>query len=145
MDDAVINGVRTAYREQGYSTLRFNYRGVGASEGTPDCDAGTREDLASAIAYLADRDKRRVDIAGYSFGAWLALMTVTSRSRARRAILIAPPVDTDSFLGASNKIRLVVAGTEDHFASLSSLERLVPRWSTRARLAIIPAVTTTSC
>jgi uncharacterized protein len=138
MDDPVIGALRSAYHDQGYTTLRFNYRGVGASEGTPDGDAGSREDLASAMAYLAERGKKRLDVAGYSFGAWVAFMAVQLKTLAERAILIAPPIDYAPFKGASDKIRLVVAPAEDHFASLPTLKRCVPRWNSKARLVVIP-------
>jgi uncharacterized protein len=138
MDDAVIEALRVAYRAQGFTTLRFNYRGIGGSEGVPDADAGPREDLASALAYLAERGKRRLELAGYSFGAWVAFMTVQSRCAARRAVLVAPPVDAMQFAGASDKIRLVVGAAEDHYASVESLEPLVQKWSARARLVVIP-------
>lgn len=137
MADAVIDAIRSAYQDQGYTTLRFNYRGVGGSEGTPDGDAGPREDLASAIAYLAERGKKRLDVAGYSFGAWAAFMAVQRGTPAERAILVAPPIDVAGFKGASDKVRLVVAAAEDHFASLPALKRCVPRWSSSARLAVV--------
>jgi DNA-binding CsgD family transcriptional regulator len=128
MDDAVIDALRAAYHDQGYSTLRFNYRGVGGSEGTPDCDAGAREDLASALAYLAGRGKRRLDVAGYSFGAWVAFVTAQSAAEARRAILVAPPIDVVEFSGASDKIRLVVS---DALAAALADRAARPRSSAR--------------
>lgn len=138
MDDAVVNALRTAYRGQGYSTLRFNYRGVGASEGTPDCEAGACEDVAAALTYLSERGKTRLDAAGYSFGAWATFMAVQRETPARRAVLVAPPVDFARFEGASQRLRLVVAAENDHFASLAALERCVRAWSGEARLAVIP-------
>jgi hypothetical protein len=138
MDDAVINTLRAAYRERGFSTLRFNYRGVGGSEGTPDDNAGPREDLASALAYLADGGKQKLDVAGYSFGAWVAFTTVQSGCPAQRAILVAPPVAAIRFSGASDKIRFVVGAADDNFASPGSLERQVARWSARAGFVVIP-------
>jgi len=138
MDDAVIEALRAAYRARGVSTLRFNYRGIGGSEGTPDADAGPREDLTSALAYLVQRGKRRLDVAGYSFGAWVAFTVAQSKCAARRAVLVAPPVDAMRFEGSCDKVRLVVGAADDHYASARSLERLVPRWSDRARLVVIP-------
>jgi uncharacterized protein len=138
MDDEVINTVRLAYREQGFTTLRFNYRGVGGSEGELDADAGPGKDLAAALSYVADQGKRKLEIAGYSFGAWLAFTALQADSPARRGILVAPPIDAIRFSGASDKIRLVVGAADDHFASPRSLERLVPRWSHQARLVTIP-------
>jgi uncharacterized protein len=139
MDDAVVSAMREAYRSHGFSTLRFNYRGMGGSEGTPDGDVGPREDLAAALTYLAGRGKRRLEVAGYSFGAWVAFMMVqSSKCLAARAILVAPPADAMQFEGASDKICLVVGAADDHFATSKSLRRLVPRWSARARLVLIP-------
>jgi uncharacterized protein len=138
MDDDIIQAMRAPYREGGYSTLRFNYRGVGRSEGIPDDDAGSQEDLASAIAYLAGRGKKTLDVVGYSFGAWLAFRAVQSVDLAGRGILIAPPVSFIRFSGTGAKIRLVVAGAKDHFASPRSLKKHISRCSPHARLVFIP-------
>ena len=52
MGNAVVETISKAYRNKGWSTLRFNFRGVGNSEGHFDSGIGEQEDLAAAIAFL---------------------------------------------------------------------------------------------
>ena len=54
MHNNVLDAIVKAYRKNGYSTLRFNFRGVGASQGAFDNGIGEREDVRAAIAYLSE-------------------------------------------------------------------------------------------
>ena len=55
----------------GLSTLRFNFRGVGMSEGVFDEGRGEQEDVLAAVTYLERQGIREIVLAGYSFGAWV--------------------------------------------------------------------------
>lgn len=66
MHNTVVTAIARAYRLRGWATLRFNFRGVGGSQGEYDEGRGEQEDLKAAIAYLQSRDKHRIDLAGYS-------------------------------------------------------------------------------
>ncbi|RLJ02607.1 MAG: alpha/beta hydrolase, partial [Candidatus Aenigmatarchaeota archaeon] len=71
MHNNVVETVVQAYREKGYATLRFNFRGVGRSTGSYDEGIGEQEDVRAALAYLTGTGKTSIDLAGYSFGAWV--------------------------------------------------------------------------
>ena len=76
MDNNVVMGVCREMVGQGMAVLRFNFRGVGASSGTHDQGRGEVEDALAALAFLAGRaelDGRAVGLAGYSFGAGIAM------------------------------------------------------------------------
>ena len=76
MHNTVVSTLATKLRDAGIAALRFNFRGVGGSEGAFDSGVGESDDAAAAVAYLTlhDRvDASRVGIAGYSFGGWMAL------------------------------------------------------------------------
>ena len=70
----------------GCAVLRFNFRGVGQSEGTFDQGAGEKEDFRAALDYMAARYPGvPLWAAGFSFGAWIALETGASDDRGQRA------------------------------------------------------------
>ena len=71
MHNNVVESLVHAYQRAGYATLRFNFRGVGSSQGKYDQGEGEREDVKAALHYLAEQGKNVVDLAGYSFGAWV--------------------------------------------------------------------------
>ena len=71
MDNPIVETVQRAYRRDGYATLRFNFRGVGGSRGTYDDGIGEQTDVRAAIAYVESMNVGAVDLAGYSFGAWV--------------------------------------------------------------------------
>ena len=76
MDNNVVMGVCRELVGQGMAVLRFNFRGVGASAGTHDQGRGEVEDALAALGFLADRaelDGKAVGMAGYSFGAGVAM------------------------------------------------------------------------
>ena len=60
-----------AYGRCGWASLRFNFRGTGASQGAFDKGRGEAEDVRAALNFLNERGFEAVDLAGYSFGAWV--------------------------------------------------------------------------
>ncbi|MBI2058515.1 MAG: alpha/beta fold hydrolase [Nitrospirae bacterium] len=73
--------------------VRFNFRGVGQSEGTFDNGDGEQADLAAVVDYVRREYRvKRVTVVGYSFGAWVAFRFARVGGRAESLILISPPV-----------------------------------------------------
>jgi len=75
MDNNVVTAVAQTLRETGHSTLRFNFRGVGESEGRHGGGTDEVEDVRAAIEFVrqqAEGDDALVVLAGYSFGSWVA-------------------------------------------------------------------------
>lgn len=136
----VVSTVCAAYRKSGYTTLRFNFRGVGRSEGSYDSGRGEQEDVRAAVGYLADLGKKRIDLAGYSFGAWVAARGLNRFDEVKRVILVSPPVDFMSFSGLKedSRIQLVIAGERDDFGKPDTIERMIAGWNKAAKLKIIP-------
>jgi alpha/beta superfamily hydrolase len=95
--------------------------------------------VAAALEYLHARGKKEIDLAGYSFGAWVNALGRERFSLARRLILISPPVSfiDFSFLRDEPRIRLVVAGSRDEIAGLNALEKMLPEWNPKAVLQVI--------
>jgi alpha/beta superfamily hydrolase len=139
MHNNVVEAIAQAYREQGYSTLRFNFRGVGRSEGAYDDGKGEQEDVRAALKFLSSLGKRRFDLAGYSFGAWVNALGREKIAQVRRMVMVSPPVNFVSFdfLKYEPKIKLVIVGSRDEIAGYKTIEKLMHEWNPKATLRII--------
>jgi len=138
MDNPVVIRAAEVAQAAGYATLRFNFRGVGGSEGVHASGQGERDDVRAAVTALAARLPRgsRVGVMGYSFGAAMAAHASRPGAPAAPLALIAPPLamyDLD-FLGAGNGPILLVAGTADPYCPLEALQRLAARAGAETRL-----------
>lgn len=142
LDNPVVATLADAYRRRGYTTLRFNFRGVGASGGRYDDGQGERDDVRAAAAYLAGLGKTVTDLAGYSFGAWVNLSLNPPLSAVRRQLAVAPPVGFMEFgaIAGLPAKPIVVAGDRDDFVPLDSLRELLPVWHPAAQLHVLPGV-----
>ena len=139
MHNNVVEAVVKAYKEKGFTTLRFNFRGVGGSEGRYDDGRAEQEDILSALSYLINLGKKSIDLAGYSFGAWVIAMGLDKFDKASRVIVVSPPVSFISFdfLGYNPKIQLVIVGTRDDIAGPRAVEKMLSTWNPEAALRII--------
>ena len=139
MHNNVVEAIVQAYREKGYSTLRFNFRGVGRSEGAYDNGIGEQEDVRAALLHLSDLGKKHIHLTGYSFGAWVNVLGLGALEQVEKMIMVSPPVDfiDFSFLTYDPKIQLVIAGTNDDIAGLKGIEKMLPLWNPEADLRII--------
>ena len=117
MHNNVVESLVQAFYAKGYSTLRFNFRGVGRSEGLHDNGAGEQDDVASAIAFMQGRGMKVIALSGYSFGAWVTARYLQNKESAGPVVLIAPPVSVYPFPieEISGKIFLIVCGEKDPF------------------------------
>lgn len=124
MDNPVVETITRAYAHRGYSTLRFNFRGVGASGGTFNDGRGEQLDILACIDYLDTEGIRVMDLAGYSFGAWVLAKLSPLPEKIKRMLMVSPPV---AFMDFSNvrpcrpDIR-TITGSLDDFAPPSDVE-----------------------
>ena len=107
----------------GCSVLRFNFRGVGRSEGTFDQGEGEMADYAAALDFMAMRyPGSPLWAAGFSFGSWIALETGSADPRVSALIGIAPPVKRDGYEWprtlASDKPKFLVQGDMDELCAI---------------------------
>jgi uncharacterized protein len=116
--------VAQALGEVGMPTLRFNYRGVGRSTGRYDQGRGEADDVRSALDYLAGLYPRMpLCLAGFSFGAWLALPIGCADARVDQLVGVGAPVrllQTDR-LSACRKPKLIIQGERDQYGPLDTL------------------------
>jgi alpha/beta superfamily hydrolase len=140
MDAPVVNELAHACSSAGIASLRFNWRGVGASRGTPTGDAeAADEDYAAALAHQLETVTGPLVACGYSFGACAALRAGSREPRVRRLVLVAPPPALlgrgalEGFAGSA----LVVVGAEDRLAPARELDEIAAS-ARDAKLCVIP-------
>jgi alpha/beta superfamily hydrolase len=139
MHNNVVESLVHAYQQAGYATLRFNFRGVGGSQGEYENGQGEQEDVKAALHYLAEQGKNVVDLAGYSFGAWVNTLTKPPVDAVQRIIMVSPPVAFLDFGPPQSipELGLVVAGSLDEIAPPELIKTILPNWNSSARLEII--------
>lgn len=127
MKNYVLAALARAAGNAGITCLRFNFRGVGASEGSYGEGLAEMGDVTAALDHLCDHLQTSViDLAGYSFGARVGLLVGATDPRVRKLVGIAPPVTMmDMGEGAKcPKPKLMVRGTRDEVC----LEADFKRW-----------------
>ncbi len=128
MDNPVVIRAAEVAQATGYATLRFNFRGVGASDGVHDKGQGEQDDVRAAMAALATRlpGGAPVGVMGYSFGASAAAHAVRPHAPAVPLALIAPPIGMYdwSFLQPGPGRLLLVAGSRDSYCPVDALHRV---------------------
>jgi hypothetical protein len=131
-----------ALQEQGLAVLRFNFRGVGASEGVHDNARGEQDDASAALDEMARRfPGRPLVLGGFSFGAAVALFVGAAQPRVRALVVLGFPfriVPDTTFLSELRRPRLFVQGENDEFGGGERIRTLVESLPEPKRLAVIP-------
>jgi alpha/beta superfamily hydrolase len=130
-----------ALQRQGVAALRFNFRGVGTSEGTHDQGRGEQEDVRAGLDEMEHRfPGRPLVVGGFSFGSTMALRVAGADPRPRAVFALGFPVGmiTDpSYLDRVRVPRLFVQGAKDDIGPPDRLRPLVERLPEPRRLVII--------
>ncbi len=136
---AGVESIVHAYWKKGYTTLRFNFRGVGSSQGLYDNGVGEQQDVLAALSFLSETGAKQIDLAGYSFGAWVNAHAVQQDTPVERMVLVSPPVGFMDFtkITAIDCLKLVVTGSQDQIAPAEQIKTLLPSWNPEARFEII--------
>jgi hypothetical protein len=124
MDSPVTTELAFALEQAGIASLRFNWRGVGASAGAPSGeDADADVDFAASLAFLRETVNGPIMAAGYSFGAATALRASATHPALRRLVLVAPPprIVDPGLLERFEGPVLMVAGDQDGFVEIDTL------------------------
>jgi alpha/beta superfamily hydrolase len=139
MYNMVVESIAHVYHLKAYSTLKLNFRGVGNSQGSYSDGIGEQRDVLAAISYLAETGIKRIDLAGYSFGAWVNAHAGRQEVPVENTIMISPPVGFMDFLPdlEMDNLKLVVTGSEDNIAPVDLIRKLLPTWNPEARFEVI--------
>ena len=120
--------------------LRFNFRGVGQSEGEHADGIGERDDARAALDYLVRRfPQTPVSMMGFSFGSVVALAVGSADARVNSLVGIGLPVNSSDFhfLHPIRKPKLLVQGTRDTFGSQEKVEKLFSSLKEPKRLRLV--------
>ena len=144
LHNKVVHRTASTLHELGGDVLRFNFRGVGQSAGTHDRGAGELDDARAALEFLRARHPgTRVWLAGFSFGSWVAARLAAAQHGIERAILIAPPVTSQSFdvLRRSPVPKHVFQGSADDICPPAALTPEFAAWAEPKHLTMIESAT----
>ena len=126
MHTKVVFRAAKAFQRIGCAVLRFNFRGVGLSDGVHNAGNGEHEDYRAALELMADQHPT-IDLwaAGFSFGAWIAMNVGATSDRVSLLLGIAPPVAHHAFDGIrhSTKPKFFVHAERDQLCSLKTMWR----------------------
>jgi hypothetical protein len=139
MYNPVVDTIRKVYRKKGYTTLRFNFRGTGQSQGKYDDGQGEQADVRAAVDKLKADGLEEIHLAGYSFGAWVNARAVFSGLEIHRMVMVSPPaamIDL-SDVGSLDSLGLVVTGGRDDIAPVEEIEKMMETWNKTAHLEVI--------
>ncbi len=119
------------FAARGFSTLRFNFRGVGRSQGVFDRGEGELSDAASALDWMQEINPNApyVWVGGFSFGAWIGMQLLMRRPEIEGFISIAPPANTEdfSFLAPCPTSGLVLQGGRDDIVTEPDVAEFIER------------------
>ena len=99
MNNKVVYNLHYAFYNLGFTVLRFNFRGVGRSQGEYDQGIGELSDAASALDYLQamNQNSKQCWVAGFSFGAWIGMQLLMRRPEITGFVSVAPPANLYDF------------------------------------------------
>ena len=147
MHNKVVYQAAKALDSLGIPVLRFNFRGVGASEGSYDHGRGEEDDVRTALDYVAGEfPGAPLLAAGFSFGAWVGLRVGCSDARVIELIGLGLPIDDRKlpfdYLRTCAKPKLLVQGEGDQYAAKPRFETFVagfhPEALAATRVVFVP-------
>ena len=126
MHNNVVEAIRDSFSSLNYTTLRFNFRGVGNSTGNYDEGGGEQSDILSAQEFLKINGIEKIIFAGYSFGAWVGAKVLEQIDQNFvTSFFVSPPINLFDFNweNLKNKIDLLVSGDLDQYCDAEVLRK----------------------
>ena len=140
MNNKVAYNLYYVFVKKGFSVLRFNFRGVGRSQGEFDNGLGELSDAASALDWLQSVNPNAAAcwVAGFSFGAWIGMQLLMRRPEIEGFISVAPPANMYdfSFLAPCPSSGLILQGTEDDVVPEPAVEKLANKLKLQKNIVI---------
>lgn len=140
MNNKVVYSLFSCFKDLGFSVLRFNFRSVGRSQGVFEDGPGELSDATVALDWLQhdNPDARQCWIAGYSFGAWIALQLLMRRPDINNFIAVSPPANEKdfAFLAPCPASGLIVQGGIDEIVNPHNVASLAKRLNMQRNIAV---------
>lgn len=140
MNNPVTYALHYAFRDLGFTAMRFNFRGVGRSQGEFDQGIGELSDAAAALDYLQtmNQNARGCWVAGFSFGAWIGMQLLMRRPEIGGFVSISPPANMYdfSFLAPCPSSGLIVNGGADRIVPPEEVEKLANKLKAQRGITI---------
>lgn len=140
MNNKVTYALYRSFVARGFNTMRFNFRGVGKSEGKFNHGEGELSDAASVLDWLQtyNPNAKSCWVGGFSFGAWVGMQLLMRRPELDGFISVSPPANMYdfSFLAPCPVSGLIVQGDRDTIVSKESVHELVKKLSAQKNIVV---------
>ena len=145
MDNNVVLALSFALTEQGFATLRFNFRGVGSSQGEHAKGELEHQEASGALQFLAawpGVDGERMGLAGYSFGASVILRRSELHDKAQAFALVSPPAGAlgDTGLAATQHPVFLIVGDRDRVLPADQVRPILETFASPPALYVAPGI-----
>lgn len=140
MNNKIVYRLYQSFVQNGFSTLRFNFRGVGRSQGRYDEGIGELCDAATTLDWLQQQnpDASTTWVAGFSFGAWIALQLLMRRPEIEGFVAVSPPANQFdfSFLSPCPASGLILQGNKDDVVAEESVGKFANRLAAQQGVSV---------
>lgn len=140
MNNKVVYNLHHSFARRGFSVLRFNFRGVGRSQGSFDNGQGELSDAASALDWLQTINNNAGScwVAGFSFGAWIGMQLLMRRPEIAGFVAVAPPASIYdfSFLAPCPSSGLIVHGGADDVVPEVAAQKLATKLQAQKNIEV---------
>ena len=141
MNTKIVFQLYKLFINNGFSTIRFNFRGVGKSDGLFDDGDGELIDAASVLDWLQqyNTNSKKCWVIGFSFGAWVAMQLLMRRPEINEFVCVSPPANIRdfSFLAPCPSSGLIIQGDKDAIASYDSTKILSEKLQKQRKADIV--------
>ncbi len=140
MNNRIVQALYQDFVRRGFAVLRFNFRGVGKSQGAFDNGVGELSDAASALDWVQQvhPEAQQTWVAGFSFGALIGMQLLMRRPEIRGFISIAPPASMYdfTFLAPCPASGIMIQGMADEVVTPIAVQKLVDKLRTQKHITI---------
>ncbi len=140
MNHPIAMALYNTFVRRGFATLRFNFRGVGRSQGLFDNGIGELSDAASALDWMQqfNPEASTTWVGGFSFGAWIGMQLLMRRPEIKGFISVAPPANMYdfTFLAPCPSSGIIIDGENDEVVAGSAVQKLVDKLKTQRHITI---------
>ena len=131
MENPLVEMMYDSFRKRNFATLRFNFRGVGRSQGSYDQGLGELSDAATVLDWVQgyNATARYCWVAGHSFGAWVGMQLLMRRPEIAGFVSVAPPTNMYdfTFLAPCPASGIIVHGGADKIVPADDVERVMSK------------------